>query len=162
MKENLWAGAVLASYTTIPRLIKVIDKAIKIRIQSGFMSKHLHHGVSTEELLFSISALNARKVTALNVHVLAEMIMARLTKGEALLAKMRYFERKPHYEIALILKCSLRTVFRWQDKLLQSAARIATEAGHGESWFYEECAGDTFFAAVLQRLACGTDLSVLP
>ncbi|MDR2634662.1 MAG: hypothetical protein LBC13_01630 [Clostridiales bacterium] len=152
IKENLWVGALLASYTFLPKLAKSVDKAIKARVKSGFMSQHLNYGISAEELVVSLIALNERKVLLINTKVIVDEICSKLKTEDLKLLRLRYFEHKQFSDIAVILNCALRTVFRRHDRLLQHAAFEAERFGYGKSWFNEKCAEDSFFAALLDRL----------
>lgn len=155
MKKCNWCNAMLVAYSSLPQIVKDIERSIDLRVKSGFGSRHLYYGISTEELLTGILNLNQRKIRLINIKVLVDKSLQALSEREQEFIKLKFFIKKPLREVAERLGVSLRTAFRIYDRVMERVEYALHRMGFDEAWFEKEYKGDTFLDAVKERLLRG-------
>lgn len=152
MKENIWCNTMLVAYTALPEIVKSIEKTVDLKVKSGFQSRHFSFGLSTEEFLNSILQLNQRKIRLINIKVLIDRVLELLPEADTAFLCLRYFERKTFQEVSERLGCSLRTVFRRNERIVRRVSAELERLGYGAEWFFKEYEDDGYIKAVVTRL----------
>ncbi|MDD2445752.1 MAG: sigma-70 region 4 domain-containing protein [Clostridia bacterium] len=106
-------------YRFLDKLASSIDKIVETRALNSFyvsLDNISYNDISkvTNEIL----ELTERKVTLINLKVLANEVLKVLDKDYARLIIMKYIENKPYLEIAEKLNISERTVRRWHNNAI--------------------------------------------
>ncbi len=151
MNKN-WSNTALVAYSLLPKIVKELNKAVKNRINSSFMSKHLKKGVSTEQLIGEIMELTDQKRKIVNLRFIVNEALEGMSDEcrKALFA--RIVEKKTFQAISNESGQSIRTVFRKvgiAEEEFQHNLRIK---GYTEQWFEREYGKDKYISPIHDRV----------
>ncbi|MGN0795651.1 MAG: sigma factor-like helix-turn-helix DNA-binding protein [Christensenellales bacterium] len=152
MKQTSWSNAVLVAYSAIPQIIKTIDFGVQTRIESGFGSKHLRIGISTEELLTDIANLNDSKRKLCNLIYIIDSTLSSLKEIDSQILILRYFKKLTFQEIATEMNVCIRTVFRRHVKAVENFCKTLESSGYGEIWLENEYKTIPMIRAIKKRM----------
>jgi hypothetical protein len=110
-----WSNTLLVAYCHLPKIIKNIDLGVERRVNSGFKSVHLMHGITNEQLYGEILELIGEKRKMVNLYVAVNTAFEGLDNSCALLIEMRYFKKMILQEISDKFNVPLRTLYRRLD-----------------------------------------------
>jgi len=103
-------------YRFLDKLASSIDKIVETRaLNSYYVSLENTSYNDISKVTNDILELTERKITLINLKVLANEMLKFLDKDYARLIIMKYIENKPYFEIAEKLNISERTVTRWHN-----------------------------------------------
>ncbi len=152
MKQTSWSNAALVAYSAIPQIIKTIDFGVKTRIESGFGSRHLQIGISTEELLTDIANLNDSKRKLCNLKYIIDSTLSALKTVDSNILTLRYFKKLTFQQIADKMGVCIRTVFRRHIRAVENFCKTMETSGYGEEWIKNEYKTIPMICAIKKRM----------
>ncbi len=151
MNKN-WSNTVLVAYSSLPKICRELDFCVKSRVKSAFQSKHLKNGVTNEQLIGEIVALNEEKRKIVNLRFIVGEALKLLNETDKKILIMRMIEKRTFQDISEITEISLRSVFRHLACAEASFARNLKAAGFGEDWLEKEYGQDKYISPVKRRI----------
>ncbi len=151
MKKN-WSNTALVAYSCLPKIVGELDLALKSRVNSTFMSKHLKNGVSTEQLIGEIMKINEQKRKILLLRETINKSLGQLNPTDSKLLYMRIIQKKTFQDISTELQISLRTVFRRLDLAELSFQKELDKLGKTDEWFEREFADCKYIMSIRTRV----------
>lgn len=118
-KLKFWIKTLLSTYSTIPEIIKTLDKIIELQASSvSFMSDIYNQEKSTFYQVEKVIDLSERKNKLLNIYIMTKKLTNTLS-----LCDMDFIEKKFMFnwtteDLAKEFNISLRTVYRRTDKII--------------------------------------------
>ncbi|MDD3397576.1 MAG: sigma factor-like helix-turn-helix DNA-binding protein [Clostridia bacterium] len=113
---------IFSVYRFLDKIAYSIDKIVETRaLNACYM--YLDNTAFNDVVNVSndIMELTQRKITLINLKVLATSMIKNLDKNYARLIIMKYIENKPYAEIGKLLNISERTVTRWHSNAVVSS-----------------------------------------
>ena len=152
MNQISWSNTVIVAYSALPQLVKTIDFGVKSRIDSGFGSKHLRIGISTEELLLQIIQLNEDKRKLCNLKFIVDNALSTLKETDSEFIKLRYFKKMTFQAVADQTGVCIRTIFRRHIKAVKNFCKALDLLGFGENWLEKEYGQIDVLKAIKKRM----------
>lgn len=114
MKSDLtWTKTILSVYRYLERICGGIDKIInRTALASGIYNKQSFFSNDTMSVSERIIDLSERKVTLINLKLLTEDCLKKISESDARILIARYFDGEKRREMAERLGVDIRTVFR--------------------------------------------------
>lgn len=139
MKENLakdkdlevWVKTLLTVYPTIPNIEKVVSSIIESKacnLSSSFASNGQMKCSSYEQVNRIIDIIE-RKDKLIEVYHLIRDLIKPIDKEDMKFVEMRFFHRMKPEKIATLLDVSLRTIYRYTNKIVERVAASCYERG---------------------------------
>lgn len=164
-KPNLvWAKTLLSVYRYLERIAGAIDKLV---LQCGLNSANIVGQNYVINNVYAVTdkmiALSQRKVTLVNVKVLVEDILAKISKGDAQILIEKFLDGEKTKALAEKNGFSLRTVFRKIDGALSSFSKALVRAGYTDQKLQNMLSGENWIKSVFLRFSQKDDVEyVLP
>ena len=111
---------------------------------------------SAQRQIERIMQLMHKKNNIINLKLITDRHLARLSKVLCTVLKMRYAELKEHDEIIAHLGVSERTYFRYLENAYQNFAMKLTSSGFGEKWFKDNYFDQRWLRRIYESIAAGT------
>lgn len=119
LKFKFWIKTLISVKGTIPEIIRAVDKMIEIQASKvSFASNIYNKNGSTFNQVESVIDLSERKNFLLNIYIMSKKMTASLTIDEYEFLEKKYNYNWSAEEIANFYNCSIRTVYRKIDKLI--------------------------------------------
>ena len=148
MKLNIWAKTFFSIYRCLDKLTKAIDSYVKSRAYASFATPLANITFnSTQNITQNLVDLINKKITLINIKLLVEEILLGIPKKYSKYIIQRYFENNSFLKITKRFNVSIRTIARWDKKVLEYAAeylklnkytsaKLASLIGK-EKWIYD-------------------------
>lgn len=130
-KENglIWTRTILECYNRFPRMTRSLEKAGEALVRAGLGGGHFALGYTTEELFEKMIDLNYRKTGIINLKVLLEQSLRRISPALANVLKAKFILKLDTSIIAEKENVSTRTVFRRTQRGLLSLYEVFVSLG---------------------------------
>lgn len=120
-KFKFWIRTLLSSFSTIPEIIKTLDKIIEMQATTtSFVTDVFSKEKTTFNQVEKIIDLSERKTKLLNIHLMTKSILKSLPETDADLIEKRFCFNWTAEDLAEEFNISTRTVFRKIDKTIES------------------------------------------
>lgn len=147
-----WSNTVLVAYSLLPKIAREIDLGVKTRVNSGFQSKHLKTGVTTEQLIGEIIELNDEKLKIVNLRYIVSDALNLMPEIERQILIARIVRKHTFQQLTQDFNISLRTAFRRVENAELKFAKILASNGYDENWFEKEYGNNKYIAPINQRI----------
>ena len=118
-KFKFWIKALLSSYSTIPEIIKTLDKMIEFQATSiSFISDIYNKEGSTLNQVEKIIDLSERKNKLLNIYIMTKKLISQLSVEDFSFIEKKFIFNWTCEELSNEFGISIRTVYRKTDKVL--------------------------------------------
>ena len=118
-KFKFWIKALLSSYSTIPEIIKTLDKMIEFQATSiSFISDIYNKEGSTLNQVEKIIDLSERKNKLLNIYIMTKKLISQLSVEDFSFIEKKFIFNWTCEELSNEFVISIRTVYRKTDKVL--------------------------------------------
>lgn len=113
MQNHIWARTLLTSYRFLERIAGAIDKIIeKKALASSWATTASSMANSTLELADKIIELSDRKVKLINLKLLIEKALKKISEKDAQILIAKYFDKMAPEDIMNTCSISRRSLFR--------------------------------------------------
>ena len=130
-KMKLWIKTLLSIQSSLPEIIKSIDKIIEINASSlSFVNDIYNTERSTYAQVEKVIDLTERKNKLLNIYLISKNLMSCISEDDRLFLKRKYIFNWTADDLALEYQISIRTVFRRIEKLIEQIY----ERIRGKNW----------------------------
>ena len=120
-KMKLWIKTLLSVQSTLPEIIKSVDKIIEINASSlSFVTDIYNTEKSTYAQVEKVIDLTERKNKLLNLYLISKNLFLSVNEEDRLYLKRRFLFNWTAEDLASEYKISIRTVFRRIEKLIDS------------------------------------------
>lgn len=141
-EDIIISRVLLEGYRHLDRLYEALGKSIDCLVSNGYNSGYR----GTTCLIYErIINYTYRRAGIYNLKALVNLTLQELTARSREILTLHFIEQKEFAEIKDLLGVSLRTVFRYYDKALQSFALNLTKIGFPESRLEEEYKDEPFY-----------------
>lgn len=151
MNKN-WSNTALVAYSLLPKIVRELDSGVKTRVNSTFQSRHLKMGISTEQIIGEIIALNEQKRKIVNLRFIVSEALKAVSDDDRRILEDRIILKKTFQSISEERGIALRTVFRKLSFAELAFERALNRAGYGEKWLAREYGNDKFIAPIHERI----------
>lgn len=125
-KFKFWIKVLLASYPTIPEIIKSVDKIIEIQASTvSFSSDIFNGGKSIEGQVEKVIDLSERKKSLLNIYIMTKKLLKNLSHNDLDYIEKRFFFKWSTEEIAKHFGISSRTAYRKIERAIDEIFKIS-------------------------------------
>lgn len=119
LKFKFWIKTLISSQSTLPEIIKTVDKIIEIQASSiSFAADIYNKNKSTYSQFEKVIDLTERKNSLLNIYIITKEMCKNLSTENFELLERKYIFNWSADEIAKFYDISLRTVYRKIDKII--------------------------------------------
>jgi len=107
-----WTKTMLTVFNYLDRICGAIDKLEMTQALGSFYADSLHFSNNTMQMSEKMMALTEKKVTLINLKILVHDVLLSMDKNDAILLILKHLRYKKMEEIANLMHCSPRSVFR--------------------------------------------------
>ncbi len=120
-KMKLWIKTLLSVQSSLPEIIKSVDKIIEINASSlSFITDIYNTEKSTYAQVEKVIDLTERKNKLLNLYLISKNFMTSVSEDERLFLKRKFVFNWTAEDLANEYNVSVRTIFRKTEKLIES------------------------------------------
>lgn len=120
-KMKLWVKTLLSIQSSLPEIIKSVDKIIEINASSlSFVTDIYNTEKSTYAQVEKVIDLTERKNKLLNLFLISKNLITSVSDDERLFLKRKFIFNWTAEELADEYNVSIRTIFRKTEKLIES------------------------------------------
>ena len=120
LKIKLWIKTLLSIQSTLPEIIKSVDKIIEINASSlSFVTDIYNTEKSTFAQVEKVIDLTERKNKLLNLYLISKNLISSVDESDRLFLKRKYVFNWTAEDLASEYQISIRTVFRRIEKLIE-------------------------------------------
>lgn len=148
--ENIWCRTLLTSYRALNTFAKTLDDTMEKLALKGFNG--YSSGYSTDMLYDKMLEIIDRKKGLVNIKVLVDNAMSKLSVKDYEILKLRYFDGIDVAQSAEMLALNGRTYFRKLNKALSSFMFNLKKMGYDVERIKSEYKKENFIVALYQRL----------
>lgn len=139
----------LEGYKHLDRLYEALGKSIECLVNSGYNSGY----IGTTTLIYDkIIEYNYRREGIYNLKAIVNQTLMELSPQNRELLTLHFIEQKEFGEIKDILGVSLRTIFRYYDRALQSFSLSLKKTGFPESRIEAEFGDEPFYIRMKKKV----------
>ena len=121
LKLKFWIKTLICTHGVIPEIIKPVDKMIELQASNiTFSSSVFNKKSSTYDQVESVIDLRERINKLLNIYIIGKKITENLTVDDHEFLARKYIYNWSAEEMADYYACSIRTIYRKIDKLINS------------------------------------------
>ena len=142
--QRRWARTLLIIYPRTKKILQALAES-RMRIAQNSFS------VPGMQAFEKISERNYRMQGILNVYVLVKDALTAIGTQRAELLVNRHFGKKSAAELADLAETSVRNVYRWYDKALETFYNFLDKDGHGEAWLCSQYGTDPLVMGLFRR-----------
>lgn len=118
-KIKFWIKTLLSSYSTLPELIKTIDKIIEFQASTVSFSCDIYNGSkSTIDQVERVIDLTERKNSILNIYLATQKMLKNIEAEDRDFLEKRFMFNWKIDELASEFNVTTRTIYRKIDKLI--------------------------------------------
>lgn len=119
-KMKLWIKTLLSIQSSLPEIIKSVDKIIEINASSlSFVTDIYNTEKSTFAQVEKVIDLTERKNKLLNLYLISKNLMTSVSEDERLFLKRKFIFNWTAEDLAEEYNVSIRTIFRKTEKLIE-------------------------------------------
>jgi len=119
-KMKLWIKTLLSVQSSLPEIIKSVDKIIEINASSlSFVTDIYNTEKSTYAQVEKVIDLTERKNKLLNLYLISKNFMSSVNEEERLFLKRKFIFNWTAEDLAIEYNVSIRTIFRKTEKLIE-------------------------------------------
>lgn len=127
-KFKFWIKTLISSYSTLPEIIKTVDKIIEIQASSvSFASDIYNKNKGTFNQVEKVIDLTERKNSLLNIYIMTKKMTEQLTNEHYEFLERKFIYNWSSEELANYYEISLRTVYRKIDKIIDEIFNYCTK-----------------------------------
>lgn len=160
--ELLWTKTILSVYRYLERICGAIDKIV---MKSALGSCNIVGQSFFYNNVYSISQkiidLSERKVSLINLKILTEEVLEKISKNDAKLLIKKYFDGEKCREIAQDMDISMRTLFRKLESAQTSFSKNLKLKGYDDEKIFQMLKNEKWIVNVYERLKNKDDEVVL-
>lgn len=151
-KQIIWAKTLLNAYKYLGTLCNSIDKLVNLTAKTSFYSGGVwNEANSVYNTSQKIIKLSDRKVDYINLKVIIERVISRMTKKQAKILTLRYIKRIDSKTISKILNMSERSYYRKTLDAIDNFATILEQLGYNSEKLEIKYLGDSFINSVYAK-----------
>lgn len=118
-KFKFWLKTLISSYSTIPEIVKTVDKIIEIQASSvSFVSDIYNKNGGTIDQVERVIDLSERKNSLLNIFIMTKKMLQSLPAEHFEFLERKFIYNWSNEELSNYYEISLRTVYRKTDKII--------------------------------------------
>ncbi len=152
MKNNIMAKTLLMSYNYLERIADKIDNIItKEALGSRCVTFEMLIHNSSMSVSNRIIELSERKVKIINLKVLIEEMLAKVSDDDFSLLCQRFIEGKKVNEIMSLSSCSERTAFRRIENAVDSFAKVLKSTGYNDYKLQDMISGEAWISNIAEK-----------
>ena len=120
-KFKFWIKTLFSSFSTLPEIIKTVDKIIELQASStSFVSDIYNAEKSAYKQVEKVINLSERKNNLLNIYIMVKELYKRLDGESVEIIEKKYLYNYSIDEVARDMGFSSRTIYRKIDKIVDS------------------------------------------
>lgn len=118
-KFKFWIKTLLASYNTIPEIIKTVDKIIELQASTVSFSSDVFNGSnSLINQVESLIDLSQRKNSLLNIYIMTKELVKNLSEEDLNFIEKRFVYNWSTEDLSKEFNISARTTYRKIDRII--------------------------------------------
>ena len=118
-KFKFWIKTLLASYNTIPEIIKTVDKIIELQASTVSFSSDVFNGSnSLINQVESLIDLSQRKNSLLNIYIMTKELVKNLSDEDLNFIEKRFVYNWSTEDLSKEFNISARTIYRKIDRII--------------------------------------------
>lgn len=119
-KMRFWIKTLFGAYSTLPEIIKTIDKIIELQASSAsFMSDIYNREGSAFDQMEKVINLSERKNNLLNIYLMVKNLYKSLSSESVDIVEKKYLYGYSIEDLAKDMGVSPRTIYRKLDKIIE-------------------------------------------
>ena len=119
-KFKFWIKTLISEQSTIPEIIKTVDKIIEIQASSVSFNTDIFNKNGTISQVEKVIDLTERKNSLINLYVMTKKMLKALSSDDHDFLERRFIYNWSAEELAEYYSISIRTVYRKIDSLIKS------------------------------------------
>jgi len=124
-KMKFWIKTLFGAYSTLPEIIKTIDKIVELQASSvSFMSDIYNREGSAFDQMEKVINLSERKNNLLNVYLLVKNLYTSLSVDNVDLVEKKYLYNYSVEDLSREFDISTRTIYRRIDKIIDEVYEL--------------------------------------
>lgn len=127
MENLMWSKTLLKSYNRLEQVAEILDRTV---LDKGIASQYSFD--STEKLAGKILAVIERKKVLVTIKVIIEECLSKLKSKHSKLLVLKFFDCMKSADIANVLGCSMRSLFRNSNQALSYFNKNLLELGYDD------------------------------
>ena len=154
MENTEWSKTIMTVYKYLKRMTLAFDRLIDSKATNSFYTSTSNYAFNNVfDITNSMLELIDRKVTLINLKVLADKVLKSMKPEYAKILILKYIENQKGEQIAKTINCTLRTYFRKSGLALENFYKTLCVLGYdsdkltkmlkGEKWimsvYYDFC-----------------------
>lgn len=118
-KFKFWIKTLLASYNTIPEIIKTVDKIVELQASTVSFSSDVFNGSnSLINQVESLIDLSQRKNSLLNIYIMTKELVKNLSDEDLNFIEKRFVYNWSTEDLSKEFNISARTIYRKIDRII--------------------------------------------
>lgn len=148
-----WSNTTLVAYSSLPKFVRELDNAIKMRINSTYQSRHLKIGVSNEQLIGEICDLITEKRKLCTLENAIRLSLDKLSEQDREILILRNVKKLTLERISYAMNIPMRTLFRRLEIAQAAFAAHMRALDYTEETLEQDFGKDMYLSHIHNRLA---------